>query len=289
MNSSLFKKNQLKHLSSIIGCRPKEIEFIASNINDYYSEWFEKKKDNATGDFKRFKDGTIKKRTIRPSLNRLKVIQSSIKKKILVPIALPDNVHGGVVGRSNITNAKPHQGKKFKFTTDLKDFYPSVRSDMVYHAFLVCGVTNHFAHWLTKLTTWKHELPQGTPTSTHISNIAFLETDRKLILLCKEHKLTYTRYIDDLTFSSDKDFKSFLPEIIQIVQGDGFKINYRKTNYSNGVSTITGIDVFNNFIDAPTKIKIKAAQEKLTNSESKPYSIYKDRIRKTNRRVMKQR
>lgn len=285
MNSLLFKKNQLKHLCSIIGCRPEEVEYIAANPNEYYTEWFEKKRDKVTGNFKQFKDGSVKKRTIRPSLNRLKVIQSSIKKNILAPIELPDNIHGGVKGRSNITNAKPHQGKKFKFGTDLKDFYPSVKSDMVYHAFLVNGFTNHFAHWLTKLTTWKHELPQGTPTSTHVSNIAFLETDRKLISFCERHKLTYTRYIDDLTFSSDKDFKSVLFEIIQIIQEDKFNINYRKTVYANGTLTVTGIDVFNNFIDAPAKIKVKAAEETIKNSEVKPYSIYIDKIRKTNKGV----
>ena len=157
MNSLQFKKSQLKQVSTIIGSTPDEIEYIAEHIDDYYKEWFEKKVNKTTGDFKKYKDGTIKQRAIRPSLNRLKAIQSAIKNNILAPIPLPDNIHGGRKGRNNITNAKPHQGNKFKFTTDLQEFYPNIKSDQVYQTFLSLGYSNHFAHWLTKLTTWKYE------------------------------------------------------------------------------------------------------------------------------------
>lgn len=200
MNSSQFKKSQLKHLCAILGCQTLELEYITTHINDYYKEWFEKKKSNETGDYKTYKDGTIKQRAIRPSLRKLKVIQSLIKDKILVPITLPDNIHGGVKGKNNVTNAKPHQGKKYKFTTDLQNFYPSIKHKQVYNTFILLGYSDHLAHWLTKLTTWKYELPQGTPTSTHIANLVFLETDKKLIELAERHNLTYTRYVDDLTF-----------------------------------------------------------------------------------------
>jgi len=165
MNSSQYKKSQLKYLCAKIGCQPKEVEHIIAHIDDYYIEWFEKKINKTTGEFKKYKDGAIKQRAIRPSLNRLKAIQSAIKNKILAPIALPDNVHGGVKGRNNVTNAKPHQGKKYKLTTDLRDFYPSISNQRVYQTFLSLGFSDHFSHLLTKLTTWKFELPQGTPTS----------------------------------------------------------------------------------------------------------------------------
>lgn len=217
-------------------------------------------------------------------MNRLKVIQSAIKNKILAPIPLPDNIHGGVKGRNNVTNAKPHQGKKYKFTTDLQEFYPSIKHEQVYHVFLLIGYSNHIAHWLTKLTTWKYELPQGTPTSTHIANLVFLETDKKLISLSKQFGLTYTRYVDDLTFSSQQDFKSTLNNILELIQGGGFNISYRKTKYK-GNQTVTGIEIFNNFIDAPEKIKAKAIAEKIIDSKTKPYSNYLQAIRKTNKNI----
>jgi len=284
MNSLQFKKSQLKLLCTIIGSNPEEIEYITEHIDDYYKEWFEKKVNKATGDFKKYKDGTVKQRAIRPSLNRLKSIQVAIKNKILAPIPLPDSTHGGKKGRNNITNAKPHQGNKFKFTTDLQEFYPNIKSDQVYQTFLSLGYSNHFAHWLTKLTTWKYELPQGTPTSTHIANLVFLNTDYKLIALCQQCNLTYTRYVDDLTFSSQQDFKPILNDILGTVIEDGFKISYRKTEYK-GLQNVTGIDIYNNYIDAPKKIKIKAASEALSQDGMKPYTNYLKTIRRTNKNI----
>jgi RNA-directed DNA polymerase len=154
----------------------------------------------------------------------------------------------------------------------------------VYTTFLELGLSNHFAHWLTKLTTWKYELPQGTPTSTHIANLVFLETDKIILALCEKHGLIYTRYVDDLTFSSQVDFKPLLNDILEIIMDGGYKINYRKTKYK-GFQTITGIDVFNNFIDAPEKIKKKALAENQSDKKIKPYSNYLNSIRRTNTKI----
>lgn len=282
MNSSQFKKNEFKKLCATIGFKQTEVEDLILNINNYYNEWVEKKSDKKVGGFKTYKDGTIKKRIIRPSLKELKAIQARIKNKILIPIPLPDCVHGGVKGRSNITNAKPHQGNKFQFTTDLQEFYPSISSQRVYDTFVTLGYSSHFSRWLTKLTTWKYELPQGTPTSTHIANLVFLEIDKQLIELCKLHNLTYTRYVDDLTFSSQQDFRPILNNILQIVTSNGFKLSYRKTKYS-GNQSVTGINVFLNKIDAPERIIEKSKSEIEAKSNIKPYTTYLGNIRKTNK------
>ncbi|MFI5450560.1 reverse transcriptase family protein [Pedobacter sp. UC225_61] len=283
MNSLQFKKNEFKKLCAIIGHKPVEVEKLILDIDNYYHEWIEKKTNKKTGEFKTYRDGTVKQRIIRPSLNDLKAIQKNIKNRILSPIPLPNNVHGGVKKRSNITNAKPHQGNKFQFTTDLQEFYPNINHQRVYETFMVLGFSHHYSHWLTKLTTWKYELPQGTPTSTHISNLVFLETDKKLIELSNLHGLTYTRYVDDLTFSSQKDFRHLLNEILDIVISGDFKLSYRKTQYS-GNQTITGIDVFLNKIDAPEKIIEKSKLEIASNLDIKPYTVYLNNIRKTNKK-----
>jgi RNA-directed DNA polymerase len=282
MNSSQYKLNELKKLCSIIGFKPKDVEQVALNIDDYYKEWVEKKIDKKTGDFKRYLDGTIKERTLRPSQRELKTIQTNIKNKILGSIQFPDNVHGGIKRRSNISNAKSHQGKKYQFTTDLQEFYPNITPQRVYDNFRRLGFSSHFSHWLTKLTTWKYELPQGTPTSTLIANIVFHATDLELISLCERHGITYTRYVDDLTFSSQQDFKHLLNDILHIITTNNFKLSYRKTKYK-GNQTITGIEVFLNKIDAPEPIREKAQQELATNAGVKPYTNYLNNIRKTNK------
>lgn len=283
MNFSQYKNNEVKKLSAIVGFKPDFIGQLTNDIDGYYNEWVEEKTDKQTGNPKTFKDGTIKKRVIRPSKGELKVIQTRIKNKILSKIELPNNVHGGVKKRSNISNAKPHQGNKYQFTTDLQNFYPSISAKRVYETFVELKYSTHFSRLLTKLTTWKHELPQGTPTSTHIANLVFLKTDIALIELCNKFGITYTRYVDDLTFSSQQDFKPHLNTILEIVKSGGFNISYRKTKYK-GEQNITGIDVFLHKIDAPQKIIERAVLEQTSNSAIKPLTNYLNKIRKTNRR-----
>ncbi len=281
MNSSLFKKSQFKLFCADIGCDPKDIESIASNIDAHYKEWTENKPDKKNGGLKKYMDGTIKTRTIRPSSKKLKKIQRRIKDKILEPISLPSHIHGGVKKRSNITNAKPHQGNKYLLTTDLQSFFPNIKQNTIFNTFLKLGYSNHYSHWVTKMTTWKYELPQGTPTSTHLANLVFLKTDFRIIDFCNKNNITYTRYVDDLTFSSPVCFKHLISELLGIILSSGFRISYRKTKYE-GNQNITGIDVFNNYIDAPKRIIDKAVEESLDEKEFKPYSIYINNIRKTN-------
>lgn len=279
--NSLESKNQL-YLPSIIGENYKNLDKIINDIDNHYTEHIEQKIDNATGLPKKYLDGTIKQRVIRPSKRRLKLIQSKIKDRILSKIELPHNIHGGVKTKSNITNAKPHQGNKYVFVTDLKDFYPSIKSKKIHDLFVELGYNKQFALYITKLTSWKGELPQGTPTSTHISNVFFLKTDHELIKLCNENNITYTRYVDDLTFSSPKDFQDLIPVFLTIIKKSGLKISYRKTNYQ-GNQNVTGIIVLLHKIKAPKKIMVKASLEIDNHPSCKPYSNYCESINKTNR------
>lgn len=281
--SSLEWRGKL-HFPSIIGKSKRELDDFAKKIDNHYREWYETKINKKTNQPKTYKDGTIKRRAIRPSKTPLKIIQKQIKDRILSLIELPENVHGGVKKRSNITNAKPHQGKKYKLTTDLQDFYPSIKAKRIYDTFIELGFNAQCAFYITRLTTWKGELPQGTPTSTHISNIVFLKTDYQLIELCKAHNITYTRYIDDLTFSSQSDFQHVIGEILDIVLQSGLKISRRKTFY-NGSQTVTGIKIYLHKIDAPEKIITKVKEEEaLPDGTVKPYTNYRSNILKTNKR-----
>lgn len=284
MNSLLFKKSQFKHLASILKCGAQDLVWVLNNIERCYYEYEEYKRDKS-GLVKTFKDGTPKKRVISPSYGKLKKLQSSVKRNILDHFKMPYHVRGATKGRSNISNAKLHQGKKFKFTTDLKDFFPGVSNGLVFHAFLKLGYSNHQASLLVKLTTYKFGLPQGAPTSPQLSNLCFLEIDDKILEICEAHRLMYTRYIDDLTFSSTQDFKKLVIPLLDVIKDSGFKINHRKTFYRTN-QTITGIDVFNNFIDVPANIKEKAKNEVALKQDSTPFSTYQKRVRQTNTNIV---
>lgn len=275
------------HFPSVIGFAESELKDLIKFIDAQYKEWEEIKLDKKTNLPKTYKDGTVKKRTIRPSKAKLNLVQKKTRELILSKIELPTNIHGGRKKRSNKTNAKPHQGKKYILTTDLKDFYPSVNHKTVYNTFMELGFNSQTAFYLTRFTTWKKELPQGTPTSTDISNIIFLKTDLILIELCNELKITYTRYVDDLTFSAPFDFQNSIKDILEIIKNSKLKISWRKTIYS-GNQTITGIIPLLNKIVAPEKILKKVEEEKLLpDGSQKPYTNYNSSIIKVSKQKKK--
>lgn len=280
MSSS--RSNINLHFPSIIGFTDNELSNIILSINDYYREWEIIKSDKNTGKPKKYKDGTIKRRFIRPSKSKLNEIQTRIKLRILEKINLPDCIHGGRKKRSNITNAKKHQGRKYILTTDLQEFFPSVKPQLILETFLGLGYNKQFAHYIMRFVTWKGELPQGTPTSTHIANIVFLKTDYELMEFCKNRGITYTRFVDDLTFSSQQDFQLLIPEILNIISSSGFILSRRKTVYSKN-QTVTGIQVFNNKIDASQNVLEKVEAEKLLPEGIPKYlTRYREQILKTN-------
>lgn len=282
MNSSQYKTNELKKFCATINFKPSEIDEVSNNLKNYYKCWSEDKLDKQTNLPKTYKDGTIKKRVLTPSIDKLSLIQKSISKNILAKIAIPENIHGGIKKKSNVTNAKPHQGNKYQFTTDLQDFFPNISSKLVYKTLIELGLSPIYSRLITKLTTWQYGLPQGAPTSTHLANLAFVKTDLLLIELCKNNNLTYTRFVDDLTFSSPQDFQPILNDILDIITDNGFKISYRKTQYK-GNQKITGINTYLNKIDAPVKIIEKSKIELETKAKIKPNFNYLSYIRNTNK------
>lgn len=235
---------------------------------------------------KKNKDGTVRKkngivetRKICPSIGRLKEIQNRIKTQILRKYEFQDFVQGGVKGKDNISNAAVHKGNKYFFTTDLRDFSPSVNNRDVYKVFVENGFSTDVSSVITKLTTYKGNVPQGIPTSTYITNLAALPIDLDLLKLCAENGIKYSRFVDDLSFSSKKDFQDLLPQIIQIITSNGLRINYRKTRYKIGPTDITGIEVRNNIIRAGSDVRTKyetSADEKKKQS----LKIYIERIKK---------
>ncbi|MCE2961552.1 MAG: reverse transcriptase family protein [Chitinophagales bacterium] len=279
MNSLEYQNSELKRLSYLLGVNSILLKEVLSNIDNYYTSRTEQKIDSK-GNPKLYKNGDPKVRTISPSLKELKEIQRKINVRILSKIALPINIHGSVKGRSNMTNAKAHQGNTYQFTTDLQDFFPNISNKQVYNAFLFLKYSSYSASVLTKLTTWNNCVPQGARTSSYISNLIFYKVDNELIQLSKENNITYSRYIDDLTFSSQKDFKHLTPNISNILKSNGFKVNNRKTNYAKD-QLITGIIVKRNKLELSDRHKEKVKFEQDFNLDLKPISNYERSVLKT--------
>lgn len=272
--------NTPKHLAYTLKVDLNEIYSIIQDIDKYYTEVIILKKDKE-GLPIIDKNGKPKSRTLNPSHNRLKIIQKRIQKNILLKLQLPDYAYGAVKGRDNVDNANVHRGKKFKFTTDLRNFFPSISHKRVYNMFRGYCFSPTVSRLLTQLTTYKGRLPQGSPTSSSIANLVFVKTGKNLASFSKEHNITFTSFIDDLTFSSPNDFKSIANEVLEMVKKDGFKISHNKTNYSRS-PIVTGIHPMNNYLRLPDTFDDKLKTDSLSVETKKGLLQYKNKVDKIN-------
>lgn len=147
-----------------------------------------------------------------------------------------------------VQNALPHVGKSFLLNIDLKDFFPSIRAHRVKELFLSdrFGFNDSTATVLALLTTYQGHLPQGAPTSPIITNFICAPMDVALRELSSKNNWTYTRYADDLTFSSIHAFTDAdIAQIRNIVESNQFSINDKKIRRkgSGRRQEVTGIVV----------------------------------------------
>lgn len=140
-----------------------------------------------------------------------------------------------VSSRSIVSNAKSHSGRKLILNFDLEDFFPSITGNRIFSFFRASpfNFNKEVAGLLTEICCDPNikGLPQGAATSPILSNMIARRLDIKLIHLASKHKLIYTRYADDITFSSNKlDVPSdFLDEFYSVITSEKFKINREKT------------------------------------------------------------
>lgn len=188
--------------------------------------------------------------------DRLRVRNFELNKESL---KFGGEIQGFCPGRSPCSNAVKHIGYNFTLSFDLKDFFDTIRPDMVDIKWSDCFI-NGRAY-------------QGLPTSPAIANLAAIPMDKQIINWINDYisnilfhgeseKIVYTRYADDLTFSFNYyetylRLRRFIPEI---VEDKGFTINPRKTHLQTakfGRRIITGVAVDAQKIYIPREIKRK--------------------------------
>ena len=193
---------------------------------------------------------------------RLKAIQRRILRDILERVPPHDAAHGFRKGRSLHTFAAPHVGRSIVIRIDLRDFFVSVCAEQVATLYRFLGYPESIADQLTGLCTtrtpqdvwpaitetqdrdayWlackRHEtrhLPQGAPTSPYLANLCAYGLDVRLTGLAHTYGARYTRYADDLAFSSGRSLtrasslKSFLQGVRAAVHDERFTIHEEKT------------------------------------------------------------
>lgn len=243
-------------LCNILRVSESYLKKIISNIDSYYGE-YRQPKFKANGERRLYPDCTPRDRIINPPIEKLKKLQKKIANILVAQVPLPVYQYGGIKGRSNIGNAKLHKGKKFVFQTDLTDFFPYIHSNKVYKALIDLDFSPNVASLITKLTTYKGHLPQGAPTSSILANIVFIPTGNKILKIAENNNLNFSIFVDDVTLSSNSDFKQITYIIIDIIRADGYKISQNKTTYKSGIKEVTGVKLPNNTMTTTSKFDKK--------------------------------
>jgi RNA-directed DNA polymerase len=166
--------------------------------------------------------------------------------------------------------AEPHVGCLWLIKIDIRSFFESVSEIAVYRVFRehfgfqpliafemarLCtrlGSYTQFrmrTRWLAGsrryrgIPSYKNDrighLPQGAPTSPMLANLCVISLDGAIEVLAEQEGLTYTRYADDLFFSTqDKSFtrasaSSFITKMYIELRKHGFSPNSSKTSVSS--------------------------------------------------------
>ncbi len=254
----LKKTTSLSDLALLLGFKPNSLSYILYKITDEnkYSEFTIPKKNGG-------------ERLIKAPADRLKKLQKRLA--VLLDECFEEIYkgygnnkslsHGFRKDHSIITNAKRHKNKRYVFNIDLQDFFPSINFGRVRGFFIK---NSHFelnakvATVIAQIACHDNELPQGSPCSPVISNLIGHLLDIRMVNLAKKTKCTYSRYADDLTFSTnEKDFPkdiayeanfgNWVPgkALIKEIEKVNFTINNKKVSmqYKTRRQCVTGLIV----------------------------------------------
>lgn len=153
---------------------------------------------------------------------------------------LPDCSYGFIMSvadlppRNILTNAMQHLNKAYLLNLDIEDFFRNSSQATVLELFKQppFSFTSELATLLTQLVTWQKHLPTGAPTSPVLSNLLCLPFDAKIANYCRDFEITYTRFVDDLSFSSNQPLTQEVMDYIHtVITQEGYRINSKKEKY----------------------------------------------------------
>jgi RNA-directed DNA polymerase len=246
-------------LAALLGFKAQTLGYIARGIPDpaKYSSFVIPKRSGG-------------KRTIHAPVPQLKLAQRKLYllleeclKEIEMKLGVKKRVaHGFRKGHSIFTNADVHRRQRYVLNFDLEDFFPSINFGRVRGFFIGNAhfkLHPNIALLIAQLSCHEKALPQGSPVSPIISNLIGNILDMRLAKLARASGCAYTRYADDITFSTSAlEFPSGIAsktpgshdwvtskKISDAVSACGFRIHKSKTRMQHRSSRqdVTGIVV----------------------------------------------
>ena len=212
----------LNSLSLALGLSPQELTSLSNRANGmFYITKVITKPDGSTRETY----------DVKPELKR---IHERIKTKFFKAVDYPPFLHGSLKGKDYITNTKEHTNKKVIISEDVSNFFPSLSKKVIHEVWVgVFGFSNEVSSILSDLVTHNGFLVQGAKPSSFLSNLVLWNREAELVLYFKNKGYTYTRYVDDITVSSEKNLtKTEMSEIIRkvylLLRTVGVKPNRKK-------------------------------------------------------------
>jgi len=146
-----------------------------------------------------------------------------------------------------VKNATQHLGCSYMLKADFKDFFHQIKQKDIFTIFNsnLFSFDKKTSNYLSKISTYNNRLPMGSPLSPVLSNFHTISLDNKLLKWANQNKLTYSRFVDDLTFSSKtkKITQKHFSQINNICVVNHLTLNKQKTHFYNkeDIKTVTGL------------------------------------------------
>lgn len=179
----------------------------------------------------------------------LSILQIKLARVLQIVFDRKPSAHGFIRGQSILTNAKPHVGQRVVLNIDLADFFPTIHVGRIAATLQAepYSVGERAAMTLAQICCMDcGRLPQGGPTSPMISNIVCRSLDTSLQRLASQTRCVYTRYADDITFSTTAPLISNKLAVVasdgavsagellrKVIEKHNFEINRSKVRLSN--------------------------------------------------------
>nr|VFJ91130.1 MAG: Reverse transcriptase (RNA-dependent DNA polymerase) [Candidatus Kentron sp. LFY] len=256
------KAKDTNHLATLIGCHAEMLDRIRNSAThqEFYREHrIPKRNRRRRGEY----------RVVWQAVSELAQIQKALLRKFenfardTVDDYPHSAVHGYVTGRSTLTNARCHAGAKIIARADIKDFFPSISRARLEALLTELGIYQSVAEVIGGLATIDDGLGQGIHTSPFFANLVCIPLDQELSDLAGKYQAIYTRYADDLTFSSDTRVPDRIA-IETVLQTHGFQLakdKFRTTKIGQA-HFVTGLSVSEpDRPRIPYKFKHKLRQE----------------------------
>lgn len=241
----------ITHLSLLLGYKINFLYAISNEKKLFYREFKIPKRESG------------KFRIINEPLPNLKEIQIWINTNILKKIENENSLITSYrTGKSVRDNAKFHRNQDMVLNVDIKDYFSNITKKKTFIFFINLGYSKSISGLLAELCTLDNKLPQGAPTSPLLSNLITKNIDKRLFSYCKQYKIRYSRYADDLTFSGTFNKNKILKFVKTVLKEEGFIINKNKIRLKkrHQRQEVTGITV-NKVLQVSSLIRRRIRQE----------------------------